>query len=132
MKTLIALAAAVTAVASGPAFAQSAAHEVKAREIYARVISFRTAAGQRQTPAMVAYLVDVLKAGGYIWSRHGLSSADTLYNASDEAIARVSWETRLRIVRHLSHKRLRHRPTAAAYATVYRLSAPVSGEGEQR
>lgn len=64
MKNLIALVAAMTAVFSVPAAAQTAAHEVKAREIYARVISFRTAAGQRQTPEMVAYLVEVLKAGG--------------------------------------------------------------------
>ncbi len=65
MKKLIAFAAAaVTAVFAGPAAAQSAAHEVQAREIYARVISLRTAAGQKQTPAMVAYLVEVLKAGG--------------------------------------------------------------------
>ena len=64
MKKLIALTAAMTAVFSGPAAAQTAAHEVKAREVYARVISFRTAAGQKQTPAMVAYLVEVLKAGG--------------------------------------------------------------------
>ena len=64
MKNLIALAAAMTAVFSVPAAAQTAAHEVKARELYARVISFRTAAGQKQTPAMVAYLVEVLKAGG--------------------------------------------------------------------
>lgn len=64
MKTLIALAAAMTAVFSGPAAAQTAAHEVQAREIYARIISFRTAAGQKQTPAMVAYLVEVLKSGG--------------------------------------------------------------------
>src|SRR5688572_32555244 len=64
MKNLIALAAAMTAVFSGPAAAQTPAHEVKAREIYARVISFRTAAGQKQTPAIVAYLVEVLKAGG--------------------------------------------------------------------
>ena len=61
---LIALAAAMTAVFAGTAAAQTAAHEVKAREVYARVISFRTAAGQKQTPAMVAYLVEVLKAGG--------------------------------------------------------------------
>lgn len=47
-----------------PAMAQTAPHEVKAREIYARIVSFRTAAGHKQTPAMVAYLVDVLKAGG--------------------------------------------------------------------
>jgi carboxypeptidase PM20D1 len=64
MKKLIALTAAMTAVFSGPATAQTAAHEVKAREIYARVISFRTAAGQGQMPAMVAYLTDVLKTGG--------------------------------------------------------------------
>jgi carboxypeptidase PM20D1 len=64
MKKLIALAAAMTAVLSGPAAAQAAAHEMKAREIYARVISFRTAAGQKQTPAMVAYLVGELKGGG--------------------------------------------------------------------
>ena len=64
MKMLIALAAAVTAMFAGPAAAQATAHEVQAREIYARVISFRTAAGQKQTPAMVAYLVGVLKAGG--------------------------------------------------------------------
>ena len=64
MKKLIALVAAMTAMLSATAAAQTAAHEVKAREIYARVISFRTAAGQEQTPPMVAYLVEVLKAGG--------------------------------------------------------------------
>jgi acetylornithine deacetylase/succinyl-diaminopimelate desuccinylase-like protein len=64
MKKLIALAVAATAVFSGPAAAQTVAHEVQAREIYARVIALRTAAGQKQTPAMVAYLVEVLKAGG--------------------------------------------------------------------
>jgi acetylornithine deacetylase/succinyl-diaminopimelate desuccinylase-like protein len=64
MNRLIALAAAMAVVHAGPAAAQTAAHEAKAREIYARVISFRTAAGQKQTPAMVAYLVELLKAGG--------------------------------------------------------------------
>ncbi len=64
MKRLIAFGFAMAAAFSGPAAAQSAAHEVQAREIYARVISFRTAAGQRQTPAMAGYLVQVLKAGG--------------------------------------------------------------------
>ena len=64
MNKLIALAAAMTAILSGPAAAQAAAYEVKAREIYAQVISFRTAAGQKQTPVMVAYLVEVLKASG--------------------------------------------------------------------
>ena len=64
MKNLIALVAVMTAMFSTTAAAQAAAHEVKAREIYARVISFRTAAGQKQTPEMVAYLTDVLKTGG--------------------------------------------------------------------
>jgi carboxypeptidase PM20D1 len=64
MKYLIALTAAMTAMFCGTAAAQSAPHEAKARQVYARVISFRTAAGQKQTPAMVAYLVEVLKAGG--------------------------------------------------------------------
>jgi carboxypeptidase PM20D1 len=64
MKKLILLMAAMTAPFSSPATAQTAPHEVKAREIYARVISFRTAAGHKQTPAMVAYLIETLKAGG--------------------------------------------------------------------
>ena len=64
MKNLTVLAAAMIAMSPAAATAQTAAHEVKAREIYARFISFRTAAGQKQTPPMVAYLVEVLKAGG--------------------------------------------------------------------
>lgn len=55
---------AMAAAFSGSVGAQTAAYEVKAREIYARVISFRTAAGQNQMPAMVAYVVEVLKTGG--------------------------------------------------------------------
>ena len=64
MHKLILSLAAIAATLSGPASAQTAPHEVKAREIYAKVISFRTAAGQKQTPAMVAYLSETLKAGG--------------------------------------------------------------------
>jgi len=64
MNKLIPVAAAMAALSSIPAVAQEAAHEVAAREIYSRVIAMRTAAGQRQTPAMVAYLAGVLKAGG--------------------------------------------------------------------
>ena len=41
---------------SVPAMADTPAHETQAREIYARIIGFRTAEGQKQTPAMVAYL----------------------------------------------------------------------------
>jgi carboxypeptidase PM20D1 len=64
MRKLIVSVAAIAAAFSVSAAAQTAPHEVQAREIYARVISFRTAAGQKQTPAMVAYLVETLQAGG--------------------------------------------------------------------
>lgn len=62
MKTLIAVAA--LALASTSVRAENAPHEAKAREIYARVISFRTAEGHGQTQAMVTYLQEVLEAGG--------------------------------------------------------------------
>jgi hypothetical protein len=64
MKKLVRSMAAMMTAFCGSASAQTAAHEVKAREIYARNISFRTAAGQKQMSAMVDYLVDVLQAGG--------------------------------------------------------------------
>jgi carboxypeptidase PM20D1 len=64
MKKLILLAAAAAIVSCGSALAQTAPHHVQAREIYTRVISFRTAEGHKQTPAMVAYLIETLKAGG--------------------------------------------------------------------
>ncbi len=64
MKMLMLSMAAMTAAFSGAVTAQTAPYEVKAREIYAKVISFRTAAGQQQTPAMVAYLAETLQAGG--------------------------------------------------------------------
>ncbi|MBP6106094.1 MAG: M20/M25/M40 family metallo-hydrolase [Steroidobacteraceae bacterium] len=47
-----------------PALADTPAHEAQAREIYARSVGFRTAEGQRQVPAMVAYLKDVLTKAG--------------------------------------------------------------------
>lgn len=60
--------AAVTAAASNPVLAQTtpdqAPYQVKAREVYARIIGFRTAAGEHQTAAMATWLGDVLKAGG--------------------------------------------------------------------
>jgi acetylornithine deacetylase/succinyl-diaminopimelate desuccinylase-like protein len=64
MRKLIVSVAAIAAAFPISAAAQTAPHEVQAREIYSRVISFRTAAGQKQTPAMVAYLVETLRAGG--------------------------------------------------------------------
>ena len=46
------------------AAADAPAREAAAREVYARIVGFRTAAGQGQTPAMVAYLTEVLARGG--------------------------------------------------------------------
>jgi len=57
--TLVALA-----LTSMAAVADVPAHEAQAREIYARIIEFRTAEGQKQTPAMVAYLTGVLTKAG--------------------------------------------------------------------
>ena len=58
------LAAVVTAMTAGSALAQTAPHDVKAREIFVKNIAFRTAEGQGQVPAIATYLTDVLKAGG--------------------------------------------------------------------
>ena len=44
--------------------ADTAPRDPAAREIYARIVAFRTAAGHGQTPAMVAYLSEVLRKGG--------------------------------------------------------------------
>jgi len=52
------------ALASMPAMADTPAHEAQAREIYASIVGFRTAEGQKQVPAMVAYLTDVLTRAG--------------------------------------------------------------------
>lgn len=51
-------------LASMTAAADTPAHEAQAREIYARIVGFRTAEGQQQTPAMVAYLSEVLTRAG--------------------------------------------------------------------
>ncbi len=64
MKRSVLMMIAVAAALSAPAHAQTAEYQLKARDIYARIISFRTAQGQDQTPAMAAYLIGVLKAGG--------------------------------------------------------------------
>ena len=52
------------ACAASPAVAQSAPHQLEAREIFDRVITFRTSHGQGQVPAMVAYLEQVLRSAG--------------------------------------------------------------------
>ena len=49
---------------SASARAQVSPADVKAREIYAKVVAFRTSAGHNQTAPMVAYLTGVLTAGG--------------------------------------------------------------------
>jgi acetylornithine deacetylase/succinyl-diaminopimelate desuccinylase-like protein len=59
--TLVAMAMALTSV---PAVADTSKHEAQAREIYARIVGFRTAEGQNQTQAMVTYLTDVLTKAG--------------------------------------------------------------------
>ena len=46
------------------AVADTPGQDAQAREIFARIVGFRTAAGHDQTPAMVAYLADVLTKGG--------------------------------------------------------------------
>ena len=46
------------------ALADTVPRDPAAREIYARIVAFRTAAGHGQTPAMVAYLSEVLRKGG--------------------------------------------------------------------
>ncbi len=52
------------AMLAGPAIAQDAPHQHEAREIYERLISFRSAAGHGQVPAMADYIVATLRAAG--------------------------------------------------------------------
>lgn len=47
-----------------PATAQSSPEQVQARQIFERVISFRTSQGQGQVPAMVSYLEQTLRSAG--------------------------------------------------------------------
>jgi carboxypeptidase PM20D1 len=64
MKLLFALAAAAVASLPAVAAAQSAPHEAQARQIFERLVGFRTAKGHGQVPAMATYIADTLKAGG--------------------------------------------------------------------
>lgn len=52
-----------TAMAAG-AFAQGAPQDARARDIYEKIISYRTAEGHGQVPKMATYLADRLKASG--------------------------------------------------------------------
>lgn len=54
----------LVASVSAPGFGQSAPYQAEARQIFDRVITFRTSQGNGQVPAMVGYLEQVLRAGG--------------------------------------------------------------------
>lgn len=54
----------VALLAAAPATAQDAPYQQQARQIYERLISFRTAAGQGQVPAMANYIAETLRAAG--------------------------------------------------------------------
>jgi carboxypeptidase PM20D1 len=58
------LAPLALALASLPAVAGTPQGDAAAREIYARIVGFRTAAGQGQMPAMVGYLAGLLTKAG--------------------------------------------------------------------
>lgn len=64
MKRLAAALFLTVAAACAPLLAKSHPGEAKAREVYAHIISLRTAAGHDATPAMVGYLAEVLRQGG--------------------------------------------------------------------
>ena len=60
----LALALLAALCAAAPAHAQDAPHERQARQIFERLISFRTAAGHGQVPAMANYIAETLRQGG--------------------------------------------------------------------
>ena len=49
---------------AAPATAQDAPYQRQARDIYEKLISYRTAKDHGQVPAMAAYIAETLKAGG--------------------------------------------------------------------
>ena len=58
-----AIATALLAAAT-PASAQQATEQARARQIFEKIIAFRTSQGQAQVPPMVAFLESVLRDGG--------------------------------------------------------------------
>lgn len=58
-----ALGSALAALAA-PSLAQDGSDQAQARQIFAKIIEFRTSQGQRQVPPMVSYLEGVLREGG--------------------------------------------------------------------
>jgi acetylornithine deacetylase/succinyl-diaminopimelate desuccinylase-like protein len=80
--TRLILAMLAVGLTSMTAAAQTPAYQAQAREIYARIVGFRTAEGQQQVPAMVAYLTDVL-------TRAGVPAADIATLDSGETRAMI-------------------------------------------
>lgn len=70
------------ALMAGGATAQTSPPDVKARDIYEKVIAFRTAKGHGQVPKMATYLADTLKAGG-------VPAADIAMLPSDDTVAMI-------------------------------------------
>ncbi len=64
MRIWMSLTAAAVATLPAGLSAQTAPHQTQARQIFERVVAFRTAQGHGQVPAMAAYLAETLKAGG--------------------------------------------------------------------
>src|SRR5687768_2254967 len=62
-RPLLLLAALATALPA--AAAERSAHELKAREIFAKTISFKTSPGLGQVPAMAEYLAGEFRKGGF-------------------------------------------------------------------
>ena len=54
----------VLAALSSQSFAQQGSDHAQARQIYEKIITFRTSQGQGQVPPMVSYLETVLRDGG--------------------------------------------------------------------
>jgi carboxypeptidase PM20D1 len=79
-KAVLALVGSLVAAMS--ASADTASHAAQAREIYSRIVSFRTAEGHQQTGPMVAYLKEALTAGG-------VPSADIATLEAGEATAMI-------------------------------------------
>lgn len=76
------LAAVAATLVTGSATAQTAPSDVKAREIYEKVIAYRTAKGHGQVPKMATYLAETLKAGG-------VPAADIVTLPLDETVAMI-------------------------------------------
>lgn len=64
MRVILSIWACAAALFPSAAVAQQEPHHAQARQIYERIIGFRTAEGHKQVPAMAEYLSRTLQAGG--------------------------------------------------------------------